>query len=266
MISNRKAVSSKLVKTRVLLQNPKLSPYVPATYRFTRSRLLDTLERYGMVYLKPNTGSLGIGVMRAEKRGKTFRYYSGIEIYSFSTFQEMFQSLQHRIGSRRYLIQQGIHVLTYEGRPFDFRVMIQKNPSGQWEPTGIAGRVAHPHKVVTNGSQGGTIYPAGDLLKRTAGEGGTARLLQKMDRLARWTGAQFSRTYPAMNELGLDIAIDRNLMPWILEVNTRPDPCPFTKLENKDSIRKIIAYAKAYGRQYNLVCSKAKRARSAAST
>ncbi|AFH62865.1 YheC/YheD family protein [Paenibacillus caseinilyticus] len=260
MRSNRKAVSSKWVKTQLLLQSPELCHYVPATYRFTRSRLLAMLEQYGMVYVKPDKGSLGIGVMRVEKRGRTFLYRSGVQSYSFTAFEDMFQSLQRRIGSRRYLIQKGISLLKYEGRPFDFRVMIQRNPSGTWESTGMVGRVAHPHKVVTNGSQGGTIYPAADLLRPNAGSKRAAGLLRKMDRLARWTAAQFSRTYPAMNELGLDIAVDRRWAPWILEVNTRPDPCPFTKLENKESIRKIVAYAKAYGRQYNLVCSKAKRA------
>ncbi|MCZ8521326.1 MULTISPECIES: YheC/YheD family endospore coat-associated protein [Paenibacillus] len=260
MISNRKAVSSKWVKTQLLLQSPELSSYVPATYRLTRSRLLAMLARYGMLYLKPDRGSLGIGVMRVEKRGRAFLYQSGVQSCSFTAFEDMFQSLQRRIGSRPYLIQKGISLLAYEGRPFDFRVMIQKNPSGAWESTGIVGRVAHPHKVVTNGSQGGTIYPARDLLRPKAGTKRAAGLLQQMDRLARRTAAEFSRIYPAMNELGLDIAIDRNLAPWILEVNTRPDPCPFTKLDNKDSIRKMIAYAKAYGRQYNLVCSKAKRA------
>ncbi|MDN4067816.1 YheC/YheD family protein [Paenibacillus vini] len=260
MKSNRRAVSSKLIKTRILLQHSELRKYVPSTYRLTRGRLQVMLEQYGMLYLKPDKGSLGIGVMRVEKRGRTFKYQYGVHSYTFPSFDAMFRSLQRRTGSRCYLIQKGIHLLKFEGRPFDFRVMVQRNPSGKWETTGMAARVAHPHKVVTNGSQGGTIYPAEDLITPIAGAERTVRLLQKMDRLARWTGAQFRNTYPAMNELGLDIAIDRKLVPWILEVNTRPDPCPFTKLEDKESIRKIISYAEGYGRKYNLVCSKAERA------
>ncbi|MDO7906249.1 YheC/YheD family protein [Paenibacillus sp. JX-17] len=260
MKSNRKAVSSKLMKTRILLQHSELSKYVPATYRLNRSRLLVLLKRHGMLYLKPDTGSLGIGVIRVEKRGKMFHYRHDVQSHTFPTFQAMFQSLQRHTGSRNYLIQKGIHLLKHQGRRFDFRVMVQKNPSGEWEPTGIAARVAHPHKIVTNGSQGGTIYAAADVMEPIAGTEKTDRLLHKMDLLARWTGAQFSQSYPAMNELGLDIAVDRRLRPWILEVNTRPDPCPFTKLENKESIRKIIAYAEGYGRKYKLDCSKAKRA------
>ncbi|CAK4824486.1 unnamed protein product [Aphanomyces euteiches] len=143
-------------------------------------------------------------------------------------------------------------MLRFQGRPFDFRVMIQKNPNGKWETTGIAGRVAHPSKAVTNGSQGGTIYPAGSLIKPA--------LIQTLGHIAHLTAVQFSLKYPLMNELGIDIAVDRHRKPWILEVNTRPDPCPFTKLADKRSINKIVAYGKAYGRRYCLRCIKAKSA------
>ncbi|ANE46503.1 hypothetical protein SY83_09680 [Paenibacillus swuensis] len=260
MSNNKTAVSSKLVKTRVVLRDRKLSKHVPKTYRLTRSRLLSMLNRYGMVYVKPDTGSLGVGVMRVEKRGKSYRYHSGLNKHTFSAFRGMYASLQQHTGKRLYLVQKGIHVLRYKGRPVDFRVMIQKSPSRCWEPTGTVARVAHPRKAVTNGSQGGTIYPAADMIRPVGGSAQSRRILKHMDRLAVRTAAQFGRAYPAMNELGLDIALDRKLTPWILEVNTRPDPCPFTKLTNKRSITKIVAYGKAYGRRYCLNCSKAKRA------
>lgn len=252
-------VTSKLLKTKLLLHHPELAKHIPATRPFTRCHLLRMLERYRMVYVKPDRGSLGIGVMRVEKRGSSYRYQSGVRLFMFRTYEELFRSVSKRIGGKRYLIQQGIHMLTYTKCPFDFRVMIQRNPSRKWEPTGTVGRVAHPRKVVTNGSQGSTIYPAADLLKPHVRDGKTAGLLDRMNRIARLTAALFSRTYPAMNELGLDIAVDRSLTPWILEVNTRPDPCPFTKLKQRHTINKIVAYGKAYGRHYCLTCSKAKK-------
>ncbi|MEW9701161.1 YheC/YheD family protein [Paenibacillus sp. SI8] len=259
---NRKLtrVSSKWFKTKIVLNDEKLAGHIPATRKFTRSRLLAMLERYAMLYVKPDTGSRGIGVIRVEKKGGLYRYQSGVRAYKFSTFPAFYQSLKSRIGKRRYLIQKGIHVLRYEGRPFDFRVMIQKNPARRWECTGTAARVAHPHKAVTNGSQGGTIFSPADLLHPLAGTNKTAALLKQMNTIAHRTAKQFSRHFPAMNELGLDIAIDRSMKPWILEVNTHPDPCPFTKLTDKRNIRKIVAYGKAYGRRYRLTCSKAKKA------
>ncbi|UVI30653.1 YheC/YheD family protein [Paenibacillus spongiae] len=258
--SSTQAVSSKLTKTRVVLRSKELAKHVPSTRPFNRGQLLAMLEQYRMVYVKPDAGSMGIGVMRVEKKSDGYRYQSGAQVFVFPAFQTMFHSLQKRIGGRRYLIQKGIHVLRHDGRPFDFRIMIQKNPFRQWECTGTAGRVAHPRKIVSNGSQGGTIFQAAALLNPITGKQKSSRLQSHMNHLARLTAAQFGHAYPAMNELGLDIAVDRNLKPWILEVNTRPDPCPFTKLDNPASIRRIVRYGRAYGRRYCLTCSKAKRA------
>lgn len=70
---------------------------------------------------------------------------------------------------------------------------------------------------------------------------------------------QLSSAYPGLKEIGLDLALDRRLTPWILEVNTAPDPCPFTKLKDTRMLDRIVRYGTAYGRTYKLKCMKAKR-------
>ncbi|WP_199615152.1 YheC/YheD family protein [Paenibacillus alkalitolerans] len=258
--SRRKVISSKLRKTKILSRSAALIRYVPQTDVLTSGRLSQMLHRYGMVYIKPVTGSLGIGVMRIDNIGGSYRYQSGLRTYTFDTFRQMYASIRRRIDAKRYLVQRGIDMLRHKERPFDFRVMVQRNPSGSWECTGTAARLAHPNKVVTNGSQGGTIYPAGALLEEAAGKQIAGLLTEEMKKIAVFAAYQFSRFYPAMNELGLDIAVDGCLRPWILEVNTRPDPCPFTKLPDPAVIGKIKKYARAYGRVYNLACMKARKA------
>ncbi|MDG0792952.1 YheC/YheD family protein [Cohnella ginsengisoli] len=250
-------VSSKLIKTE-LLRGGKLGKHVPLTVPFSPDRLRDMLGKCGMVYVKPDTGSQGIGVMRVERKPNSYRYRIGTERHDFGSYEEMYGSIRRWTDQRRHLIQQGVRVPLYEGRHFDFRIMTQKNAAGRWVVTGIAGRVAHPGKIVSNGSQGGTIYEAGRLLQPAAGRTGTAKTIGLMQELALLAAGRFGREYPAMNELGIDIAVDRRLKPWILEVNTRPDPCPFVKLEDQTAIRRIVRYGRRYGRRYCLKCGKAK--------
>jgi hypothetical protein len=51
--------------------------------------------------------------------------------------------------------------------------------------------------------------------------------------------------FPGVKEIGVDLAIDNQFKPWILEVNTLPDPYIFRRLNNKAVFGKIIRYARA---------------------
>ena len=56
------------------------------------------------------------------------------------------------------------------------------------------------------------------------------------------------RVYPGFKEIGVDIGIDKELKPWVLEVNTAPDPFIFNQLKDKKMFFKVLRYARANGR------------------
>lgn len=260
-------IPDKRAKTKVLMKSRKLSGFVPETRLMSPDSLLAMLHKYGMVYIKPCYGSEGRGVMKIEKvrnadlsgRKGSYRYQLEERIFTFSNFEAAYRSIRKGTNGKSYLVQKGIHLLTYGKRPFDIRLMVQKNLQGFWKVTGAAGRVAHPRKIVTNGSQGGTIYPVEYLLKEYASPRMRRELVKSMNHIGIAAAKQLYNAYPGVREIGLDIALDRQLKPWILEANTMPDPCPFTKLKDKSMLHTIIRYGKAFGRKYNLHCTRARR-------
>ncbi|MGM0883267.1 MAG: YheC/YheD family protein [Bacillota bacterium] len=258
-------ISDKWAKTKVLRTNRKLRKYIPLTKKLTKASLRTMLLKFGMVYIKPVRGSLGNGVMKVERimgkagRTKCFEYQLDEKRSDFSTYESAYRSILKDTKGKPYLVQKGIHLLKHIGRPFDTRLVVQQAPKGGWEATGTISRVAHPRKIVTNGSQGGTIYPTAFVLGSYANAGKRTALMKKMDRIGIAIAKRLRRTYPGIVEIGVDFALDSKLKPWILEVNTHPDHCPFALLSDQSMIRKIIQYGKAYGRTYRMNCLKAKQ-------
>lgn len=147
----RSVLLSKWIKTKVLLGSDGVRPYIPDTRKFNKTTLNSMLHSYNMVYVKPEIGTYGNGVIRVE-RLKTGEYSYQIDkkIKTFRDYTSLYQSLLKKTGKRSYLIQKGIHLVKYNKQRFDLRVMVQLSPKGTWETTGLIGRVAQPGKIVTN--------------------------------------------------------------------------------------------------------------------
>mgnify|MGYP000102852866 FL=1 len=135
-------VSSKWAKTKAILQNPALSVYIPDTRKYDLTTLKEMLSLYDMVYIKPDRGTYGNGVMRAEQRTVLLRskkqenptetpedtdtqtklmyilrYGKSAEV--FSSLEELHSALIKSIRTQAYLIQKGIDLLTHTNRPYD---------------------------------------------------------------------------------------------------------------------------------------------------
>ncbi|HEX7056514.1 MAG TPA: YheC/YheD family protein [Bacilli bacterium] len=244
-------ISSKWKKTAILLKNPELASYIPESRKFGRRNLHAMLLKHGMVYIKPVHGMFGRGVMKAEVRtgeNRIFRLYTSRGSRKYISYHTFYNAVKRKAKAKPYMIQKGIHLLKYRNRPFDIRLMVQKNPQKVWEATGIIGRLARPGRIVTNYHSGGTPKDVYVLLSPYLPKEKIKLYIGKLTNIGLQCAAQYERKSRRFNEIGLDFATDESFNPWILEVNTRPDPYIFRKLRDKSVFRKVYRYAKAYGR------------------
>ncbi|SFL59609.1 YheC/D like ATP-grasp [Paenibacillus sp. 1_12] len=239
-LATKSNVSQSLTVNKTLRRN------VPETKLYSNSTLKTMLDKYKMVYVKPNDGTGGHGIMRVEKQGQRYQYQLKTFTQSYTSFDSLVRSMKKSMKRNPYVIQQGIHLLRRNGRLFDLRVMVQKNLKGNWETTGMIGRLGHPRKIVTNLCKGGKPMSIEVLMKPHVINMDSYK--KNLETLGYRTARRLNQTFPRIKELGLDIGIDRNLHPWILEANPRPAIYGFKSLKDKNVYRKICRYQKGYGR------------------
>ncbi|MBJ6361697.1 YheC/YheD family protein [Paenibacillus sp. GCM10012307] len=241
-------ITSKWDKTKVLLRNTAFHRLIPETAKLSKASLGEMLGRYGMVYVKPNRGTFGNGVIRVEKVKRGFKYQTGTKIRVFANLDSLYSHVKRTTGRRLFLVQKGIQLLKHANRRFDFRVMVQLSPKGKWETTGIIGRLAYPKKIVTNYHSGGTPLPFEKLMSTHMNGSQQQNYMSMLRKMGIQVAQHMQSTYPRIKEIGIDVAVDSKLNPWILEVNTKPDPYIFRKLKDRSVFQKVYRYAVAYGR------------------
>ncbi|MDO7908284.1 YheC/YheD family protein [Paenibacillus sp. JX-17] len=238
-------VQSKWIKTKILLQNSSIKPFIPDTRRWNEANLKQMIRDYKMIYIKPERGTYGNGVIRAEHKEGSYKYQLKEKVHNFDSFPAFYQSLSRTVGKRSYLIQKGIRLLKHSGRRFDIRVMVQNSPQGVWEATGIIGRLGQKGKIVTNYHSGGRPLAIGTLLQSHLGTAQQTRLTEELYALGVRIARQMNKTYPNIRQIGVDVGLDAGMTPWIIEVNTNPDPYIFNQLKDKSMYRKVMRYRRA---------------------
>ncbi|XXM72969.1 YheC/YheD family protein [Lysinibacillus sphaericus] len=213
----------KLKVNKILLKEPSLHPHVPETLRASEENVKRMMKKHRELIIKPDSGTLGIGIAKLSKMEggdweMTWREKDTLKTECFSkTFSPRLRDL---LAGRNMIIQERIPLAESKGRIFDLRVSVQKNWKGDWQLTGIVGKVAKKGWYLTNVARGSSCVPFDELMK------GLPHLeeetvYKRVKALTIGAAMQLEKKLPCLADLGFDIGIRDDGFPMIIECNCR---------------------------------------------
>jgi glutathione synthase/RimK-type ligase-like ATP-grasp enzyme len=209
----------------------------------TEGRFIQMIRRYGAVIVKPAYSSGGFGVMKAAQVGRgRISVHWGTRYTVYNHERAAFNYIKRCANGRAYVVQRYVPLIKIEGRPVDFRVMIQRKPKGSWTATGKLGKVAGSNHIITNVARSkGYILPAKSALHKTGLGSKAPAILERMNHIGLRAAKQLGMAYGFRN-IGFDMAVDRQGGTWILECNSVPALSMFLKLKDRSLYKRIISY------------------------
>lgn len=238
-----------------LRHNTALTKYLPESHSFKNFLMLKSMSaKYSVVYLKPVAGSLGKGIIRVIRSGGGsymchLTSMTGTTKQSFSSLAALFSTISGKLKQRHYQIQQGLQLIEIDGRPVDFRALVQRGGTGEWAVTSIVARIAGNNHFVSNLARGGTLSKVREALEKSNLGSGMRKTVSSQLRKAavELAGGIADSIKGHFGELGLDLAVDTNGRVWLLEANSKPsknDGTPLIEGSVRPSVKAPIHYAR----------------------
>jgi len=225
---------------------------VPHTVQWSpRVKLTPLLAKSPLLYLKPESGKAGAGIMQIRRvEGHTKPYRLSLQTgksatrYRFRSVRGLKQKLDALIHDEPYIIQQGIILPRYKHRAFDLRVLVQKDGRGKWTVTGVGARVAGSKSITTHVPRGGSIEDPAKLLKAAFGEEAAKRILRRTKVSAIAIAQQIeSGIRSKLGEMSMDIGVDTQGSLWFFEANAKPMKFDEPHIREK-SLTNTVLYCK----------------------
>jgi len=210
-----------------LMNSEETQPYLPETVQWDKENECRQLfQRHPILFLKPVDGKAGLDMIRIirEPNGYEVIHQSqnGKKRYHRTHFNSLWRLLETLTNQRKYILQQGIPLATYRNRPFDLRLLLQKDGTGCWQFTGLGIRVAGRDAISTHVPMGGSIAPASEVLQEVFRDR-HAEIRETIEqtalKIARHIEAE--RQYN-LGEMSMDLGIEQNGRLWFFEANAKP--------------------------------------------
>ena len=213
-----------------------------ATLYRSRNDLAMMLMHHNYVFLKSAGGSGGRAVISIEQLEDHYciNYYlrGGHRKETAAGFEELITALSGiaSLDQGKWVIQQGIRLMNYQGRLFDLRILLVKNRDGQWVAVYNQARIANNGTVITNLSLGGEVADYHDLFNTLKAHyphvPSDGEIRAECIKIAGCIEQQFG----PFGEIGMDIGVDQAGRIWFLEGNSKPSKLPEDTIEDTEGV------------------------------
>lgn len=225
---NTKHYFDKWETHRILYPFPELREYLPETKLYNHQLILERmLNKYETVYIKDSAGKLGHNIFKVQGHGSkkyTIAHQKNSIVYhEMINSKELYSTIKTgELSGKIVIVQQGISMAKFQGKPFDIRILVQKNPFGKWELVDKSIRVAATdNSVVTNISSGGEVKSFKEVVPMIFPK--LSRGIEKeIFNMSMNICRRLEERYGRLGELGIDAALDSNGRLWLFEINGKP--------------------------------------------
>lgn len=223
---------------KILKKDPMVAQHLPETYWYNSGSLMNMVNKFQVVYLKPNDKTGGNGIIRiacGADGNCTLSYEKKSIQKELSGLKQLLKKIIHP--PNKYIVQQGIDLATYNSKPFDMRIVLQRVMK-TWRVTLTSAKVAAAaDAIVTNVARGAEDYLLHKILQSYDQRKDPMAAFREIIDLSHQIASVLGNQLP-LKITGLDLALDKAGRLWFLEANENPD-CVRCKLVNDEaSVRK----------------------------
>lgn len=195
--------------------------FVPSVYVNDVEIALNFIEENTKGVLKATAEERGEGIYYIEKKEDKYKVLHMKEEKTWTT-EQFIHFIQQEVLPSSYIFQKYIDSRNHQGEAVDFRIYVRKNKVGRWQTVKDYARISSKDSILTHTYYGGRRQSTKEYLKENYTnhwEEGYNALLH----IALQISKDVDRLYDyALDELGIDLTIDKNNQIWMYEVNIGP--------------------------------------------
>jgi UDP-N-acetylmuramoyl-tripeptide--D-alanyl-D-alanine ligase len=228
------SIGSKATVYKNIIKYKDFANYlVPTEALLSAKQLIEFIDRHGAAVIKPSSGCQGINVYFINRIRGAYIVATGAEKVDYDA-RQILEFIAER-AREDYIIQPYINCRTKSGNSYDLRLHVQKTSAGRWVVGNIFPRIAEQGSIVCNLARGSYTGELTAFLKREfeedyldikgSVEQFSLQLAAHMDMIQKELYDE------ELDELGIDIGLDKAKKIWVYEVNWRPGYPPSLNLD-----------------------------------